>query len=85
MHELTEAYEGAKISAKKKISSPNSKHANSVYSKAHNSATAQPIVQQKMYDMNGRLTDNIKEVRKVEWYVIPYNNSNNEHIIQTLP
>jgi RHS repeat-associated protein len=72
MHELTEAYEGAKISAKKKISSPNSKGDNSVYSEAHKNATTQPAVYQRLFDKDGEQTKNPKEAQKVEWYVKPY-------------
>ena len=85
MHELTEAYEGAKISAKKKISSPNSKGDNSVYSEAHKNATTQPAVYQRMFDKDGEQTKNPKEAQKVEWYVKPYSSSKDEHTIQNLP
>ena len=85
MHELTEAYEGAKISAKKKISSPNSKGDNSVYSEAHKNATTQPAVYQRLFDKDGEQTKNPKEAQKVEWYVKPYSSSKDEHTIQNLP
>jgi RHS repeat-associated protein len=41
LHEVTEAYEGAKISQSTGVSSPNSKGAGSVYPQAHKSATPQ--------------------------------------------
>lgn len=85
MHELTEAYEGAILSAKKKKSSPNSKDKNSVYKKAHNKATTQPSVYQRLFDKDGAETSYIEEAQKVEWYVKPYNSSKYEHTIQTYP
>jgi len=85
MHELTEAYEGAKISASQKVSSPNSGGVNSVYSKAHNMATTQPPVYQRIFDKNGRETTHPAEAQKAEWYVKPNTSSKDEHTIQTYP
>ena len=85
MHELTEAYEGAKISASQKVSSPNSGGVNSVYSKAHNMATDQPPVYQRLFDKNGRETPHPAEAQKAEWYVKPNISSKDEHTIQTYP
>ena len=56
IHELTEAYEGAKISSKTKASSPPSLQKKSVYEKAHEKATYQPVVYQKLYDIFGNIT-----------------------------
>ena len=85
MHELTEAYEGAKISQTKKVSSPKSNEEGSFYQKAHNKATVQPPVYQKILDINGNITNNVQEAARVEWYVKPSPNSTKENIIQAIP
>ena len=85
MHELTEAYEGALISDKKKVSSPNSKGTGSIYKKAHNKATNQPPVYQRLYDINGNVTTDVTKANRVEWFVNPNESSRNEKIIQTYP
>lgn len=85
MHELTEAYEGAKMSINQKKSSAASNNAKSVYLKAHKRATYQPQVYQRMFDINGELTTDILKAQRVEWFVKPYSESNKETIIQTFP
>ena len=73
MHEITEAFEGAKISLRKKQSSPSSDVRGSVYRKAHNKATPQTRIYQILYDNNGYETKNISNATKAEW-VVMYNN-----------
>ena len=85
MHELTEAYEGAKISAKQKVSSPDTRSANSVYRKAHNKATYQPPIYMRMLNKDGAPTDNSSKAQKAQWFVKPNKDSKDEHTIQTLP
>jgi hypothetical protein len=85
MHELTEAYEGAKISAEKKASSPNSNDQNSVYKTAHDKATNQPSVYRRYYDINGNVIPTENGCMRAEWYVKPNNESTNETIIQIFP
>ena len=85
MHEITEAYEGAKISAEKKKSSPNAKSPNSVYKKAHNKATFQPKVYQRMLDCEGDEVQDIKKAIKVEWYIRQNVEPYEERKIQTYP
>ena len=85
MHEITEAYEGAKISAEKKKSSPNAKSPNSVYKKAHNKATFQPKVHQRMLDCEGDEVQDIKKAIKVEWYIRQNVEPYEERKIQTYP
>lgn len=81
---LTEAYEGARISAKMKVSSPNAKGVNSVYDRAHNKATSQPLIKRRMFDNKGKMTDNVEMAKKVVWYVKPNEMSDYENIIQEL-
>ena len=54
MHEVTEAYEGAKISMKSGVSSPVAGIAGSVYEKAHNRATKQSAITERMYGIGGK-------------------------------
>jgi hypothetical protein len=70
MHEITEAFEGAKISLRKKQSSPPSDVRGTVYRKAHNKATPQTTIYQRLIDNNGYETNNISNATKAEWYVI---------------
>ena len=85
MHEITEAYEGAKISESTKISSPSSNRPNSVYDKAHKKATVQPTIYYRMYDKNGNETKFKDNAKKLEWFVTPYYDSKYETVIQTMP
>lgn len=85
MHELTEAYEGAKISSKNKVFSLSSKDSNSIYKKAHDKATNQPPVYRRYYDVGGNVIPTENGCVKAEWYVKPNKESTNETIIQTLP
>ncbi|MDR0618871.1 MAG: DUF6443 domain-containing protein [Bacteroidales bacterium] len=87
MHELTEAYEGAKISQKLGISVGRATqidvdNPNSIYNRAHNKATSQTPVYQTVYDKNGRVTTGITQPVRVEWSVIKGIKSK---VIQTLP
>lgn len=83
MHELSEAYEGAKISSKKKVST--SYLEKNVYKEAHNKATYQPTVFQKLYDNDGNVTLDSKKAIRVEWYVVDEFDKNKQNIIQTYP
>ena len=82
IHEVTEAYEGARISQKTGISSPPANIAGSDFLKAHNKATSQSIVYQKMYDKMGEETQDINNAVKVEWFV---SKRGINKIIQILP
>ena len=55
MHEITEAYEGAKISISKGVSSPQAGKDGSVYKQAHNRATSQGTTIIKVDDKNGNV------------------------------
>ena len=56
LHEVTEAYQGAKISQASGVSSGNANAANSVYPAAHAAATPQVgAIYQTVYDANGRV------------------------------
>ena len=85
MHELTEAYEGAKISLDNKVSSPYAFGGNSVYEKAHKKATFQPCVKARYYDKEGNEINSSNGAVRAEWYVKPYELSEHEKIIQTIP
>lgn len=85
MHELTEAYKGAEISTEQGTSSPEAGEKGSVYNDAHNKATHQPPVYQRMLDTNGNITTDPSKATRVEWYVKPYDESSKESIIQTYP
>ena len=85
MHELTEAYEGAKISLDNKVSSPYAFGGNSVYKKAHKKATFQPCVKARYYDKEGNKINSSNGAVRAEWYVKPYELSEHEKIIQTIP
>lgn len=87
LHEVTEAYQGAKMSQASGVSSGDSKAAGSVYSAAHNAATPQagPIFQ-TMYDKVGEkiiLPFMTSLARKVEWTV--QEGARPPQVIQTLP
>ena len=71
MHELTEAYEGSKISIDNEKSSPNSNGKGSVYKEAHEKATNQPPVYQRLYDVYGNITTDATKAQRIEWYVKP--------------
>lgn len=84
MHELTEAYEGAKISAENKVSSPKSDEPNSVYKQAHHNATTAPQIYNRSYNANGNLiSERNKGCVKKIYFVKSYNNPQDENIIQT--
>ena len=85
MHELTEAYEGSKISIDNEKSSPNSNGKGSVYKEAHEKATNQPPVYQRLYDVYGNITTDATKAQRIEWYVKPNEYSEKENIIQTYP
>jgi RHS repeat-associated protein len=70
MHEVTEAYQGAKISQTSGISSPRAGINGSVYEQAHDSATPQNPVYQQLYDRKGEITTDMRQAVKAEWYVI---------------
>ena len=83
LHELTESYEGAKMSRAIGMPSGISNQPNSIYNAAHGSATPQKVrVKQVWYDKNGNTTNNIQSVAKVNWIVTDRNG--NSRIIQTL-
>ena len=54
LHEVTEAYIGAKISRRKGVSSPAAGQNGSVYERAHRRASYQPPVYQHLYDYLGK-------------------------------
>ena len=75
MHETTEAYEGAKISQERGISSPASNQEGSVYWQAHNRATPQSgRVYETVYAPNGRVVNSIhdKNATRVIYSTSPY-------------
>ena len=88
MHELTEAYEGAKISKETgvgalpaitaEVHSPTS-----IYNQAHNKATPQNVVYEYMYDRTGKITHNPAEAVRVEWSVM--DKSGKSKVIQSYP
>ena len=69
IHEVSEAYEGAKISIKNGVSSGNSLAPNSVYKEAHNAAIAQPYDLYKYYfDAAGIQTrESGRPVKSIGW------------------
>jgi RHS repeat-associated protein len=90
LHEVTEAYQGAKISQSTGISSPIGGQAGSVYSQAHRAATPQSgKIFETIYNNKGKVLQMLPNgkypanVAKVEWWVNGQNN--NRKIIQTLP
>lgn len=83
IHELTEAYQGALISQKKGVSSGNSNTIGTVYEKAHDRATPQTLVEQVLYDKNGKVTQDINKAARAEWIVT--NSRGIEKAIQRLP
>ena len=87
MHEVTEAYAGAKISKRSgKSASPASgedeNNPQSIYMRAHNRATPQSVVQGKYYNKHGEETTNTTDVVRAEWYVT---RNGRKQIIQRLP
>ncbi|MCM1176912.1 MAG: RHS repeat-associated core domain-containing protein [Clostridium sp.] len=70
MHELTEAYQGAIISMNTGVSSPDASQKGSVYQQAHDNATVQTPIFQRMIDATGNETKEIKKTVKVEWFVV---------------
>ena len=81
MHELTEAYEGARISQSRGISSPKANMPGSVFLDAHNRATPQTIVYRVNYDKNNKETQDSSKATRVEWYVLK---DGNKKVIQVL-
>jgi len=85
MHELTEAYEGAKISKEAGIGAePATKgKINSVYNEAHERATHQSPIVHVLYDKYGHklLGDQFSEAAKIEWKVVSH--TGRSKIIQT--
>ncbi|MDR2954991.1 MAG: RHS repeat-associated core domain-containing protein [Prevotella sp.] len=69
MHEVTEAYEGGKISKENRTSSPNAKTPGTVFDKAHGKATKQSRVEQRMYDYKGIEVFNSNQASKVTYSV----------------
>ena len=74
MHEVTEAYSGARISQKSGVSASiankvESADPFSIYNRAHSRATPQTPVKEIMYDSFGDRTDEVSKARKIEWIV----------------
>lgn len=84
MHEITECYNGALLSKKIKKSSPSSDKEGTMYKNAHNKATYQPAVLEKLYDIKGNITQDKKKAVKAEWYVADSQN-NQYNLIQSIP
>ena len=88
MHELTGAYEGAKISKEigvgalpattAEVHSPTS-----IDNQAHNKATPQNVVYEYIYDRYGKMTHNPAEAVRVEWSVM--DKSGKPKVIQSYP
>lgn len=68
MHELTEAFEGAKISENKRKSSPPSFKSGSVFKEAHKEASRQPAVYERLKNNDDVVKDK-SEANSVEWFV----------------
>ena len=76
LHEVTEAYQGAKISQVSGISSGDSKQPGSVYSSAHNAATPQAgAIYETVYDSKGNIipASNYNGAVRAEYWVQPIN------------
>lgn len=85
LHEVTEAYQGAKISAERKASSPEAGQPNSVYKEAHGKASVQPQVYQKLYDKEGNETQNSLKATNAVWYIRSNVEPFEEQKIQSYP
>src|SRR6185312_2596194 len=72
LHEVTEAYQGAKMSQATGVSSGDAKAPGSVYQAAHNAATPQagPIYE-TVYDKNGNVLPNYQGAVRAEYSVRP--------------
>jgi len=92
LHEVTEAYQGAKLSQDSGVSSGDPNAKGSVYPIAHIAATPQagPIYE-RIYDASGRELQKTPSggypagVQSADWYVNDKLNNNNKVIIQKLP
>ena len=76
LHEVTEAYQGAKISQISGISSGDSKHSGSVYLSAHKAATPQAgAIYETVYDAKGNIlpANNYNGAVRAEYWVQPKN------------
>jgi len=87
MHEVTEAYAGAQISKNVgagvgPATQADAADPSSVYSRAHSSATSQSTVQRTLYDVDGKITNDINQAVRVEWSV---SESGKSKVIQTYP
>lgn len=84
MHELTEAFEGAKISENKRKSSPPSFKSGSVFKEAHKEASRQPAVYERLKNNDDVVKDK-SEANSVEWFVGSPNYVELQEIIQKYP
>jgi hypothetical protein len=75
LHELTEAFEGAKISQKSGVSSPASTEPNSVYDKAHKKATKQSEITERRFDYRGNEVFDDSQTFRREYSVTRRGNS----------
>ena len=76
MHEITEAYEGGKLSQKNKSNASKvigMSNKDSVYTQAHRKAVKQPVIYQTKYDIAGNITDNNTDTVRIEWSIINHN------------
>ncbi len=74
MHELTEAYIGAQNSQKSGSSAPpatgsNANNSKSPYTQAHDKASFQNPIFERMYDSEGNITTDVNSAVRVEWFV----------------
>jgi len=85
LHEVTEAYQGAKISQKSGVSSGNSNARGSVYNSAHRRATPQAgLISETIYNSQGNIIPaGATGATKVEYSVQPRNQQ--KSVIMTYP
>lgn len=68
LHELTEAFVGAGIALELRQSIGDSRQDEESYKKAHEKATPMPDVEHLLFDVNGKITRNLFEAKKIEFY-----------------
>lgn len=88
MHELTEAYEGAKIAWKKGKSVPSPDVKYRFYNRAHRKATPQiskTLFGVTYYDLNGNTVTDGKQAVRADFYIKPSINSNDKTLFLTIP
>ena len=68
LHELTEAFVGAGIALELRESIGDSRQDKEIYEKAHEKATPIPSVEHWLFDVNGKITRNPVEAKRIEFY-----------------